>query len=197
MDILISLVKATVQRLLKIAKTVLLSTIDSVRIIADKNRTNAEKSDAVFTLFGITITNIVIEVLFEIIERGAHIPEPLLSPLQMICSILCTNLTMLILQKADLFDVRFGFKMRSIEQVFAQASSAYDAEIQMVHQYNSEQEALLMAQIKNECNNIYHNLQSLDPKKDSVRGELEKINQIFSININFEDEWLKFLGMGL
>ncbi len=197
MDILISLVKATVQRLLKIAKTVLLSTVDSVRIIADKNRTNAEKSDAVFTLFGITITNIVIEVLFEIIERGAHIPEPLLSPLQMICSILCTNLTMLILQKADLFDVRFGFKMRSIEQVFAQASSAYDAEIQMVHQYNSEQEALLMAQIKNECNNIYHNLQSLDPKKDSVRGELEKINQIFSININFEDEWLKFLGMGL
>ena len=81
MDILIGMVKATVKKLLKIIKSLIMAVVDSVRVIATPETTAAQKADAVFNLFGITITNIVIELLFEAIEKGAHIPEFLLKPL--------------------------------------------------------------------------------------------------------------------
>ena len=35
----------------------------------------------------------------------------------------------------------------------------------------------------------------MDTKKQTVRGELEKINHIFSIDIDFEGAWLNYLGL--
>lgn len=120
MDILIGTVKATVKKLLKIAKNLVLSTVDAVRIIADPNASAAEKADSVFNLFGITITSCVLEVLFELAGDVLRIPEPfddiVFGPLQILATVVCTNLTMLILQKADLFDVRFGFKINAVKK---------------------------------------------------------------------------------
>ena len=88
MDILICVVKATVKRLLKITKSLVLSTVDAVRIIGDKTATKSQKANAVFNLYAVTITSCVIEVLFELASDALHIPEPLddiiFGPLQMI-----------------------------------------------------------------------------------------------------------------
>lgn len=199
MDILINVVKATVKKLLKIAKNLVLSTVDAVRIIADKNTSPAEKADSVFNLFGVTITSCVIEVLFELAADALHIPEPfddiVFGPLQILTTVVCTNLTMLILQKADLFDVRFGLKMENIRKVFNQERTTYALEMEATEKYSYTQIEEIIYMAREESRIIYNNLQELDPKKQSVRGQLNTINKMFSMNIDFDAEWLRFIGM--
>lgn len=194
MDILINLVKATIKKLLKIVKSLLLSTVDAVRIIADKNSTKAEKADSVFNLFGVTITACVVELLFELIENTFGIPEFLLTPLQILATVVCTNLTMLILQKADLFDVRFGFKINAVKEIFEEERQAFDYEMSLVESYSNEQIALIIQKTREECVDIYNNLIEFDPQNNSVRGDLERINRMFGMGIDFDSEWSNFTG---
>lgn len=199
MDILINVVKATIKKLLKIAKNLVLATVDAVRIIANKDSTAAEKADSVFNLFGITITSCVIEVLFELASDALHIPEPfddiVFGPLQILATIVCTNLTMLILQKADLFDVRFGYKISAIKQVFNEEREAYSLELATAEQYSTQRIEAILEATKEESLNIYNQLQEIDPKKQSVRGQLNSMNQLFGMDIDYEKDWLRFMGI--
>ena len=199
MDILINVVKATVKKLLKIAKNLVLATVDAVRIIANKDSTAAEKADSVFNLFGITITSCVIEVLFELAADALHIPEPfddiVFGPLQILATVVCTNLTMLILQKADLFDVRFGYKMSAIKQAFDEERAAYSEKLTIAEQYSAQQIEAILVAAKEESLNIYNQLQEIDPKTQSVRGQLNSMNQLFNMDIDYEKDWLKFIGI--
>lgn len=197
MDILIGMVKATVKKLLKVVKSMVLSVVDSVKIITTPGMSGAQKADSVFNLFGVTITNVVIELIFEAIENGAHIPEMLLKPLQIITSVVCTNLTILILQKADLFDVRRGFKLGQIRKVFAEERERYALEMETAEDYADYKVNYLIEKAKAESVEIYNNLMSIDVGKQSVRGDLERINSLFDIDIDFDAEWLKFLGINL
>lgn len=195
MDILIGMVKATVKKLLKIVKSLIMAVVDSVRVIATPHTTAAQKADAVFNLFGITITNIVIELLFEAIEKGAHIPEFLLKPLQIVTSVVCTNFTMLILEKADVFDVRLGFKIEAIKKVFAEEMSNYEHQMDFAATLTDSRVKEIIENARTECIEIYDNLLSLDAKKESVRGNLQTVNTMFGIDIDFESEWLKYIGV--
>ena len=199
MDILINAVKATVKKLLKIVKNLVMATVDAVRIIADKNASAAEKADSVFNLFGVTITSCVVEVLFEIAAEALHIPSPwddvIFGPLQILATVVCTNLTMLILQKADLFDVRFGFKVNAIKKIFEEERALYGQQMQIAEQYAHTQIEEIITVAREESLQIYKDLQELDPKTQSVRGQLEGINRMFSMNIDFDSEWLRFIGM--
>ncbi len=195
MDILIGMVKATVKKLLKVVKSLVMAVVDSVRIIATPDTTPAQKADSVFNLFGITVTNIVIELLFEAIEKGANIPEFLLKPLQIVTSVVCTNFTMLILQKADIFDVRLGFKIEAIKKVFAEEKENYQRQMDVAEQFTDLRVEEIINNSKKECMVIYNELLAMDTKKQTVRGELEKINQMFSVDIDFEGAWLKYLGL--
>lgn len=199
MDILINMVKATVKKLLKMAKKLVLSTVDAVRIIADKNSTRAEKADSVVDLYAVTITSCVIEVLFELAGNALEIPEPfddiIFGPLQILTTVVCTNLTMLILKKADLFGVRQGFKMSKIRALFSEAREErvrmYEASTQVA---NAEIDKKIEI-AREESIAIYDRLEECDIKTYSVRDDLEKINHMFCMNINFEDDWLKFIGV--
>lgn len=195
MDIVIGMVKATVKKMMRVLKNLVMSVVDSVKIIATPGTTPAQKADAVFNLFGITITNIVIELLFEAIEKGAHIPEMLLKPLQIITSVVCTNLTMLVLQKADLFDVRRGFKLEQVRKVFAEERELYEKEMRIAEEYADVTVEKLIESAKQESVAIYNDLIAMDVKRQSVRENLEKINTMFDVGIDFEDQWLKFLGI--
>lgn len=200
MDILIGAVKATVKKLLKIAKNLVLSTVDAVRIIADKNTSAPEKADSVFNLFGVTITSCVVEILFELAANVLRIPEPfddiIFGPLQILVTVVCTNLTMLILQKADLFDVRFGFKINAVKKVFEEERLAYDQKMERVERQSYAQIDEIIRQAKEQSMEIYNNLQEINPKEKSVRSQLECINSMFSMNIDYNAEWLRFLGIG-
>lgn len=199
MDILIGAVKATVKKLLKMAKNLVLTTVDAVRIIADKNASPAEKADSVFSVFGATITSCVIEVLFELAADALHIPEPfddiIFGPLQILTTVVCTNLTMLILQKADLFDVRFGFKINAIKKIFEEDYNKFSKDMQVIENYTQSRIEDIIQSAQAETRNIYSQLQDLDPKRESVRTHLNKINSLFSIQIDYDGEWEKFIGI--
>lgn len=193
MDILIGMVKATVKKLLKIVKTVVMSVVDSIKIIVTPGSTAGQKSDAVFNLFGVTITNIILELLFEAVENGLGIPEFLLAPLQILTSVICTNLIMLVLEKADLFNVRFGFQMTALEEMFERERNNYNDQMDAYNQATQEEITQLLDKVKLDCQRICDSLKTFDPYEDSARGILEDISRIFNMNIDFESEWQHFL----
>ena len=179
------------------AKSLILAVVDSVKIIATPGTSAAEKADSVFNLFGVTVTSLVVEAIFEAIEKGIGIPEFLLKPLQIIATVVCTNLTMLVLQKADLFDVRFGFKVESIRKLFKEERDNYEAEMQIASTYSSSVVDEIIDAAKEESRRIYDELLSLDPHKQLVRKDLESVSNMFGMNISFEAKWLEFLGISI
>lgn len=199
MDILINLVKATIKKLLKIAKNLVVSTVDAVRIIADKNANSSEKANAVFNLYGVTITACVVEILFDLASESLHIPAPfddiVFGPLQILATVICTNFTLLVLKKADLFDVQFGFKMSKIRELFQTSKEEMEADFLLASDYADAQVSLLIEKAKEESYEIYENLSEYDMKKNSVRSSLESVNRLFGMDINFEDDWLRFIGV--
>ncbi len=195
MDILINLVKATVKKMLKMVKSLCLAVVDSVKIIADKNRTPAEKGDAVFSLLGVTVANIAIEALFEYIEAQTGLPEFLLTPFQIITSVVCSNLVIIILQKLDLFDVRFGFKMNKIEELFSNTRNEYIDTCNYLLAETSIDSNLIIRDIENETKSIFEHLNLVSAYDYSVREDLRKISNFFSMNIDFESSWNKYLGI--
>jgi len=195
MDILINLLKATIKKMVKMAKTVVMSTIDAVKVIANKETSRAEKADAVTNLYAMAVTNIVVEILFELIEKGLKIPEWMLKPLQLLTSVVSTNLVMLILKKADLFNVQLGFKMNKIRSVFEDANKEYDVIIKGASQYTDQAIQQIIAEAKNTSIEVYSNLTALDPYNYSVKNDLKKVSDMFNMNIQFDDEWLSFIGL--
>lgn len=194
MDILINMVKATVKKMLRLAKSLLMAVVDSAKIIATSGTSPAQKADSVFALFGITITNFVIEILFELLEEGLHIPEFLLTPLQILTSVVCSNLVMLVLQKADLFDVRFGFNRKAIQELFANERAAYEREMMVASSFVDVSIQELIEKAETDCKTIYLRLQSIQAEEESVRESLQQIDKLFGMNIDFDDEWRKFVG---
>ncbi len=194
MDILINMVKATVKKMLKLAKNLLMSVVDAAKIIATPGTSAAQKGDAVFNLFGVTVANFVVEILFEIIEKGLHIPEFLLAPLQILTSVICSNLVMLVLQKADIFDVRFGFKMKAIRELFENERNAYENEMNIVTRQVGCRIDDLIAKATSDCREIYDNLIEIKTSEESVRESLQVLDKMFAMNINFDSEWEKFIG---
>lgn len=198
MDILISTVKAAVKKLLKMAKSLVLSVVDSIRIIADKRASRAEKADSVFNLFGVTITSCVIEVLFELAGNVLHIPEPLddiiFGPLQILTTIICTNLVMLILQKADLFNVRYGLLVANIDRVFDEEFNKFQVDCDLLQQESDIVQESIMDSIKKQISDIKHNLEIANLYEDDVSESLNQLNQIFDMGIDYQKEWSDFVG---
>ena len=182
MDILINLVKATIKKLLKIAKSLVLSTVDALRVLMDKNMDSTHKANAIFNLFSITITSCTIDLLFEVIEAQFHLPQWILAPLQILSTVVCTNLTMLILQKADLFDVKYGFKMAQIRTLFEEANREYEKKYEFAMKAADIKIEEIIELAKMECVAIYENLCEIDIYKKSVREDVEKKFFIFNWN---------------
>lgn len=197
MDILINMLKATVKKMMKMAKTIVMSTIDAVKIIANKESSRAEKADAVTNLYAIAITNIVVEVLFELIEKGLKLPEWLLKPLQILTSVVCTNTTILVLQKADLFDVKLGFKINKIRDVFTEANFEYDHQVNSASEYTNETIQMMIQQAREDSIKVYNNLIELNPYQNDATNDLKKVADMFNMKIEFEEEWLKFIGLSI
>ena len=199
MDILIALVKATVKKLLKLGKNLVLATVDATRVLIDRNASPSEKADAIFNLYGVTITSCVVELLFDFASTCLHLP-PLLEdivfgPLQILTTVICTNLTMLILKKLDLFDVQYGFKIANIRKIFEEERDEYNRKLDIATNTADQKINMIIDQTKLECRKIYDNLAEIDIKQESARPTLEKINDMFSMGIDFEDEWQKFIGI--
>ena len=197
MDILINLVKATIKRLLKLVKNLVLATVDAVKILTKKDTTRSQKADAVCNLFGMTIATFVVDTLFELLRSGGLIPDFLIMPLQILSTVVCTNLTMLILQKADLFDVRHEFKIRSIEKLFSDARDTFNLDMMAAEEYASGEIEMIIEQAETDCRQVSSELMENNPYENEVRGHLSKISTMFGMDVDFDREWLKFIGVDL
>jgi hypothetical protein len=194
-DIIIEAVRETVKKLLKIVKQLVLSLVNSVRIIADRNRSAAEKADAVTKTLSVTIATAALEVIFEWAEKEFGLPNILMEPLQIIVTIIATNLIMLILQKADLFDVQYGLLVANIERVFAEEEQAYINESSKLLKLQEEEMTVYMDSLKEQIGEIETSIISLDLYKDEATEELNKINEIFNMGIDFDKEWSDFIAV--
>lgn len=197
LDILINMVKATVQKILKLAKNLVLSVVDAIKIIGNKNATPSQKADSVFNIFAVTITTFAIEVIFEYIEHQFPIPEPLLLPLQTITTVVCTNFVMLILQRLDLFDVKYGLLLSNIENVFDRENELYLQNLSALKTQSQEKIDEVLNNVQKEIEEISIHLKEIDVYSDTIQVELEKVNEAFNMDINFEKEWQQYIGVAL
>ena len=179
MDILISMVKATIQKLLQMAKRLLMSTVSAIKIIADKTSTRARKADAIFNLYGVTVTGIVIDLLFDYLTSQVPIPEPIIYPLQILTTIVCTNLVMLILKELDLFDVQSGFKIQRINELFAVKGTQADRLVTAAQSFGRDYSSGIIDNAKAEVDHIESAINHSKDKHTSLEDSMEKIDTMF------------------
>ena len=191
-DILIEAVKETVKRLLKIIKQVVLSLVNCVRIISNNKSSNREKADAVTKTLAVTISSVALEIVFEWAEKQYGIPDIIMEPLQIIVTILATNLIMLILQKADLFDVQYGLLVANIERVFDEEYKTYQDESDELLKIQQEKMDIYMEQIETEIDEIKKSLSVMNIFEDDASQKLNILNELFDIGIDFDKEWTEF-----
>ena len=103
---------------------------------------------------------------------------------------------MLILQKADLFDVQYGLLVANIEQVFAEERQQYlDTSARLTEEVRAEM-SYYMDELNNRMENLEKSIQALDLYKNEVLPGLEEINDLFAIGIDFQAEWRDFCRCG-
>lgn len=198
MDILIEAVKATVKKVLKVIKKLLISTVDAVKILFSNNSSLAEKADAVFNLYGVTITSCVVEIIFDIAQECLQIPEPfatmIFGPIQILATVVCSNLTLLILEKADLFDVHYGFKLTQIRNMFEKERNEFKIACEESNKYAENNEEEILAAIKRDTKDIYNSICRERASDKDDRDDLERINQMLNMQLDYEKDWLAYLG---
>ncbi|WP_066304007.1 hypothetical protein [Bacillus sp. FJAT-29814] len=194
-DILLTIVKDTIKRIMNLVKDLVLALVDSVKILFDKNATPAQKADSIFNLMSVTIANTVVIILMEYLEKQFSIPSFLVEAIEMLAIVLTTNLVMLILQKADLFNVRYGFMMANIEKIFVETSHKYDSAIATLETETNTEIDSILNQVADEIATMEERFMLMNLYSDSVKEDLENINRIFNMKIDFDKEWEKYIGI--
>ncbi|MEH7304857.1 hypothetical protein [Neobacillus drentensis] len=194
-DILLTIVKDTVKRIMNLVKDLVLALVDSIKILFDKKATPAQKADSIFNLMSVTIANTVVIILMEYLEKQFSFPSFLVEAIEMLAVVLTTNVVMLILQKADLFNVRYGFMMANIEKIFVESNHKYDAAITTLETETNTEIDSIMNQVADEIATMEERFMQMNLYSDSVKEDLEKINRIFNMEIDFDKEWESYIGL--
>lgn len=191
-DILIALVKETVKRFIKAIKQLVLALVNCVRILTSKTTSPAEKADAITKTLAAAFVGIGLEILFEYLEKQFGLPNWFMEPLQIIVTIIATNLIMLILQKADLFDVQYGLLVANIERVFDEEYESYVTQSEEIMKQDERVFEEQMSEIKAEIAEIRTSIENLDFYTASVADDLNRLNNIFDMGIDFNQEWAEY-----
>lgn len=192
-NIIIEMVKATVKKLIKIIKQVVMSLVNCVKILCDGRSTAAQKADAITKTLSVSINAVVMELLFEYLEKQFGLPDILMEPLQIIVTILSTNIIMLVLQKMDLFDIQYGLLVANIEKVFNEANEEYFNESNELFENSSKEIEAYMNNIKGHIEEIKESISKVDIHKEEITPYLEKLNTLFNMEIDFNSEWNEFI----
>lgn len=191
-DMIIEMLKATVKRIFKMIKDVVMALVNSIKILGDKNRTAAEKADAVVTTLGITISSIAVNVIIEILEKQCAPLKPFTDPLQVIITILTTNIVMLILQKVDIFNVRYGLMVAKIKEIFEEGRAEYREQLQQLENETYKNIDKILEQTEFEIFNVITDISSADINEKDLKDEINIINETFNMGIDLQEEWNQF-----
>lgn len=190
--ILIDLLKATVKKIFIMIKEVVMSFVNSIKILGDKNRTAAEKADAIVNTLGITISSIAVNVIIEYLEVQFPFLKPFTDPLQVIITILTTNIVMLILQKMDIFNVRYGLMVAKIKEIFEEGRAEYREQLQQLENETYKNIDKILEQTEFELFNVITDISSADINEKDLKDEIDIINKTFNMGINLQEEWSQF-----
>lgn len=193
-DIIIEMLKATIKRLMKIVKELVLTVINCIKTLVDDKRSALEKADAITKMISMTITTIVVDMLTEYLQAQFSLPDIFIEPLQILLTILATNVVMVLLEELDLFNLKYGFLIANIEKIFDEEKDKYIKKSEENFNYYTDKMQAQLESIKESISISVNNIKNLDAYEDDVIDDLDRINKIFGMNINFEEEWRKYLG---
>ena len=193
-DIIIEMLKATIKRLMKIVKELVLTVINCIKTLVDDKRSALEKADAITKMISMTITTIVVDMLTEYLQAQFSLPDIFIEPLQILLTILATNVVMVLLEELDLFNLKYGFLIANIEKIFDEEKDKYMKKSEENFNYYTDKMQAQLESIKESISISVNNIKNLDAYEDDVIDDLDRINKIFGMNINFEEEWRKYLG---
>lgn len=191
-DMIIEMLKGTVKKIFKMIKDIVMAFVNSIKILGDKNRTAAEKADAVVTTLGITISSIAVNVIIEILEKQCPPLKPFTDPLQVIITILTTNIVMLILQKVDIFNVRYGLMVAKIKEIFEEGRAEYKEQLKLLEDETYTNIDKLLEEAEFELFNVITDISSADINEKDLKDEIDIINKTFNMGINLQEEWSQF-----
>ena len=193
-DIIIEMLKATIKRLMKIVKELVLTVINCIKTLVDDKRSAVEKADAITKMISMTITTIVVDILAEYLQAQFGLPDIFIEPLQILLTILATNVVMVLLEELDLFNLKYGFLIANIEKIFDEEKDKYMKKSEENFNYYADKMQEQLESIKESISISVNNIKSLNVYEDDVIEDLDRINKIFEMNIKFEEEWKKYLG---
>lgn len=193
-DIIIEMLKAIIKRLMKIVKELVLTVINCIKTLVDDKRSAVEKADAITKMISMTITTIVVDILAEYLQAQFGLPDIFIEPLQILLTILATNVVMVLLEELDLFNLKYGFLIANIEKIFDEEKDKYMKKSEENFNYYADKMQEQLESIKESISISVNNIKSLNVYEDDVIEDLDRINKIFGMNINFEEEWKKYLG---
>lgn len=193
-SILIEIVKGVFKKILKLAKDLIIVTIDAIKILFDDSKSFAEKMDAIFQLVGGLFVNIAIGILFEYISKQFLIPEWALLPLEMIVRVVLSNFAMLALKKLDIFGVNRKLKVDKIKTILEEEEKNKDLILQKeIENVNSNNEFLLQ-ELQEELFSINKKIEENNMFNQNIKEELKRSFEIFGKNIELSNNLKRFLG---
>lgn len=113
-------------------------------------------------------------------------------PLQIIITIMTTNIVMLILQKMDIFNVRYGLMVKKMKEIFEEGREEYKAQLKKLEEDTYANIDKLIDEVEMDMFGIVSNINSLDISENDMKDEIDKINKIFNMGIDLEEEWNQF-----
>ena len=185
--IIIELVKATVKKILKIAKQLVVTGIDAVKILLDSSKTWAEKMDALMQLISGLIVVIVCDLLFEYIGKQFLIPEMFLQPLQMVVTIIVSNFVMLSLKKLNIFNNN-KFNIEKVEQIFQEEQRLFYQKAHLMLKQQEKENKVIIEALNNEIYEICTLMKIKDFYIESVKNDISRLSEIFNKKIDFNQE---------
>lgn len=193
-NIIIEIVKGVFKKILKLAKELIIVTIDAVKILFDSTKSFAEKMDAILQLVGGLFVNLAIGILFEYISKQFIIPEWALLPLEMIVRVVLSNFVMLALKKLDIFGVNKKLKTEKIKAIFEEETRAKDLEIEKkLNDVNTNNQQLL-EELQEELFSIKQKIQDSNMFTQRIKDDLKRAFEIFDKEIELNSKFKKFLG---
>lgn len=193
-DIIIEIVKGALKKILKIAKQLLITVVDAIKILFDNSKSFLEKMDAILQLVAGIFVNIAIGILGEYIQKQFMIPEMFWFPLEMIIRIILSNFIMLLLKKLDLFGVNRKIKIEKVRIIFEEEREKADLELQKKLDnvnYNNQQ---IFEELNLELKGIQKSIQENNMFNVSIKNDVKRMFEIFGKEIKMDRELLAFLG---
>ena len=118
--------------------------------------------------------------------------KPFTDPLQVIITILTTNIVMLILQKMDIFNVRYGLMVAKIKEIFEEGRAEYREQLQQLEDETYKNIDKILEQTEFEIFNVITDIYSADINEKDLKDEIDIINKTFNMGIDLEKEWNQF-----